>query len=145
VLLRGPAELDGEQVVEVGAEQGAIALASVLGGESLTLLEPAIRDVPSAPDVLASLAPATSAYRHGDAAAAVDLFLQSVGGADYRGPLDGVPPDAFATAVARADVFFGAEMPIVAGCSFGPQNPADLGHRLVQFFARSRTPAPSGG
>lgn len=162
--------------------------------ETLTLLEPAIRDVPSAPEVLASLAPAIAAYRSGDAAAAVDLFLRSVGGDDYRHYVDRALPGSFDVSVGRADVFFQAEMPIVARWSFDAadardvsqpvlnvvgelsaqrfvegadlvqtwfpaaerfalpgaghlmmvQNATDLGRRLVDFFARSRTPARSG-
>ncbi|HEY7072970.1 MAG TPA: alpha/beta hydrolase [Acidimicrobiales bacterium] len=87
---------------------------------SLALLEPAIRNVPSAPEVLASLGPAIAAYRRGDIPAAVDGFCQSVAGADYRTHLDRAVPTAFDTAVSRADLFFRAEMPVVQDWSFGP-------------------------
>jgi pimeloyl-ACP methyl ester carboxylesterase len=87
---------------------------------SLTLLEPAIRDVPSAPEVMASLGPAIAAYRRGDHAAAVDGFLQSVAGPDYRTVLDRALPGALDTSVGLADLFFQAEMPVVARWTFGP-------------------------
>lgn len=87
---------------------------------SLSLLEPAIRDVPSAPEVLASLAPAIAAYRRGDASAAVDGFLQSVAGPDYRTHLDRALPAALDSSIGRADLFFQAEMPVVQHWTFGP-------------------------
>jgi len=93
---------------------------------SLALLEPAIRNVPSAPEVLASLGPAIAAYRHGDIPAAVDGFCQSVAGTGYRAHLDRAVPAAFATAVGVADLFFGAEMPVVQDWSFGPAEAREI-------------------
>lgn len=99
----------------------ALALATVEArrARSIALLEPAIREVPSAELVLAGLRPVFAAYRAGDKAAAVDGFLRTVCGDDYRAPLNRVLPDAFSTAVAEADLFFQAEIPAVQQFSFG--------------------------
>ncbi len=87
---------------------------------SVSLLEPAARGVSSSERVVAALQPVIAAYRGGDREAAVDGFLRTVGGDDYRTVLDSVLPDAFGEAVAQADVFFQVEMPAVARWSFGP-------------------------
>src|SRR5262245_33857689 len=107
---------------------------------SLTLLEPAIRDVPSAPEVLASLAPAIAAYRRGDAAAAVDGFLQSVAGGDYRTHLDRALPRALDTSIGRADLFFQAEMPVVQHWSFGPDDARDVTQPVLNVVGELSVP-----
>jgi pimeloyl-ACP methyl ester carboxylesterase len=91
---------------------------------TLTLLEPAARGVSTSPEAAAALGPVFAAYRNGDRAAAVDLFLGIVCGAGYRAGLERVLPGGFATAVARADVFFQAEMPAIGGWRFGPDDAA---------------------
>jgi pimeloyl-ACP methyl ester carboxylesterase len=60
------------------------------------------------------------AYRGGDPATAMDLFLRTVGGAGYRAELEEALPGAFTTAVERADLFFRAEMPAVRDWTFEP-------------------------
>jgi pimeloyl-ACP methyl ester carboxylesterase len=86
---------------------------------SVALLEPAARGVSSAEHVLAALRPIFAAYQAGDTEAAVDGFLRHVCGDDYRAALDRVLPDAFAEALAEADLFFQAEMAAVGDFSFG--------------------------
>ena len=107
---------------------------------SLALLEPAIRDVPSAPEVLASLAPAIAAYRQGDTAAAVDGFLQSVAGADYRTHLDPALPGALATSIGRADMFFQAEMPVVQHWTFSPADAQDVSQPVLNVVGELSVP-----
>ncbi|HZM38376.1 MAG TPA: alpha/beta hydrolase [Acidimicrobiales bacterium] len=107
---------------------------------SLALLEPAIRDVPSATEVLASLGPAIVAYRRGETTAAVDGFLQSVAGPDYSTHLDRVLPGAFDTSIDRADLFFQAEMPVVQHWSFGPDEAQDVTQPVLNVVGELSVP-----
>lgn len=109
----------------VGHSYGAlVALELAMGWparvRSVSLLEPAARGVSSSERVVAALQPVIAAYRAGDREAAVDGFLKTVGGEDYRVILDRALPGAFAVALAEADTFFRVEMPAVAQWSFGP-------------------------
>lgn len=109
----------------VGHSYGALvalglAMAEPVRVQSIALLEPAIRAIPSADEVLAALQPVIAAYRAGDTSAAMDGFLRTVCGDDYRPALDRVLPSAFGTALAEADLFFQAEMPAVREFDFGP-------------------------
>ena len=86
----------------------------------MALLEPATRGISSSDAVAAALEPVIAAYRSGDSAGAVDGFLRHVCGDGYRETLERVLPDAFAEALAEADLFFEAEMPAVQRFAFGP-------------------------
>jgi pimeloyl-ACP methyl ester carboxylesterase len=57
-------------------------------------------------------------YEAGNATEAVDRFLQTVMGTQYRGLLDRLLPGAFAQAVADADTFFRIERPALEQWSF---------------------------
>jgi pimeloyl-ACP methyl ester carboxylesterase len=107
---------------------------------SLALLEPAIRDVPSAPEVLASLAPAIAAYRRGDTAAAVDGFLQSVAGADYRTHLAQELPGSLDTSISRADLFFQGEMPVVQHWTFGSAEAGGITQPVLNVLGELSVP-----
>lgn len=76
---------------------------------SLALLETALLVVPSGPFA----GEAVRAYRAGDAATAVDVWLRGVCGPGYRSTLDRVLPGAFEQAVADAGTFFGQELPAI--------------------------------
>jgi hypothetical protein len=88
-------------------------------------------------------------YRAGDTAAAVDAFLRTVCGEDYRATLERAVPDAFAIAVGEADQFFQAEMPAVRQFSFGPDEARRiraprhrLGKRTTRRSPHRSAPAP---
>ena len=87
---------------------------------SMALLEPAARGVSSSAEIAAALEPVIAAYRSGDTAGAVDGFLRHVCGEGYRTVLDQAVPEAFAEALAEADLFFQSEMAAVQQFSFGP-------------------------
>ena len=89
---------------------------------SVALLEPAARGISSSEHVVAALRPVIAAYKSGDTARAVDLFLRHVCGDGYRGVLERVLPGAFDEALGEADLFFQAEMPAVQQFSFGPND-----------------------
>jgi pimeloyl-ACP methyl ester carboxylesterase len=94
-----------------------LALESPEMVQSLVLMEPALPVPDLGQDRLlstrAAMAPIFEAYRAGDKARAVDGFMRSVSGPDYRAVVDRVLPGAFAQAVSDADTFFGQELPAV--------------------------------
>jgi pimeloyl-ACP methyl ester carboxylesterase len=98
---------------------GAIALQLVVDApevvHSLTLLEPALLDVPSASLLGAVLGPVLQRYEAGDKEGAADGFLRWAIGADYRGWLDRIIPGAYAQLVADADTWFAVELPALQG------------------------------
>jgi pimeloyl-ACP methyl ester carboxylesterase len=89
---------------------------------SLVLLEPALLVVPSG-----AFAPrAIERFKAGDAEAAVDIWMEGIGGPDYRAVLDRALPDAYALAVADAGTFFGQELPALRECPFGADEAARI-------------------
>ncbi len=102
---------------------------------SVSLLEPAARGISSSEQVKAALTPVITAYKSGDTAAAVDLFLSHVGGDRYREDLDRVVPDAFSEAIAEADLFFQAEMAAVQSWSFGPADAERVTQPVLNVLA----------
>jgi pimeloyl-ACP methyl ester carboxylesterase len=89
---------------------------------SLVIMEPALPVGGGPQRLLATrpaMVPAVEAFRVGDKARAVDLFMQGVSGPGYRAPLEQKLPRAFDQAVAAdADTFFGQELPAVQKWSF---------------------------
>lgn len=83
---------------------------------SLTLMEPALRAVPSPPEVPQAL----GLYQAGDRAAAVETFLRGTCGPHSRAVLEMAIPDAIDRAVADSGTFFGHELPALRRWSFGP-------------------------
>jgi pimeloyl-ACP methyl ester carboxylesterase len=75
---------------------GVIALQLALDApeavRSLTLLEPALLQVPSGAALLEALGPSVQMYEAGNRAGAVDAFLQTVCGKTYRGTADKILP-----------------------------------------------------
>jgi pimeloyl-ACP methyl ester carboxylesterase len=87
---------------------------------SLTLMEPALMPVPSRAAWGKSVAvPAVEAYRAGDRATAVDLWMRGVAGEGWREPMDRALPGAFEQALADAPTFFEQELPAVQTWPFG--------------------------
>lgn len=129
----------------VGHSYGAIvALQLALDApdrvRTLTLLEPAARGASASPEAAAALGPVFAAYRRGDTAGAVDLFLGIVCGPGYRADLERILPGGFATAVARADVFFQAEMPAIGGWSFGSADAAEVAAPVLNVRGTDTAP-----
>lgn len=111
---------------------GAIALQLALDTpeavHSLALLEPALMNVPSAPKLMEAIGPVVQMYEAGNRSGAIDSFLQTVLGPDYRIVLDRALPGAFAQAVTDAETFFRFEIPALEQWSF---TQADAG-RITQ-------------
>jgi pimeloyl-ACP methyl ester carboxylesterase len=124
----------------VGHSSGAdialqLALDDPQAVRSLALLETALPAVPTGPFA----GEAIQRYESGDPAAAVDLWMRGVAGADYRAAMDHALPGAMDQAVADADTFFGQELPAVRAWSFGPGDAARIAQPVLAVLgARSR-------
>lgn len=105
---------------------GVIALQLTLDApeavRSLTLLEPALLEVPSGAALFEALGPSVQKYEAGDKAGAVDSFLRAACGKDYRRAVDTQIPGAFGQAAADADAFFTGELPAVGEWTFSRED-----------------------
>jgi pimeloyl-ACP methyl ester carboxylesterase len=99
---------------------------------SLALLETALLVVPSGPFA----GEAVRAYRAGDAATAVDVWLRGVCGPGYRSTLDRALPGAFEQAVSDAGTFFGQELPAIREWPFD----AAAAARVTQSVSHNSPP-----
>ena len=101
---------------------GAIALQLALDSpqivHSLSLLEPALLIVPSTQQFMEAMGPVIQMYEAGNKRGAVDSFLQTVMGLEYRNVLDRVLPGGFEQAANDADTFFRIELPALQQWSF---------------------------
>ena len=96
---------------------------------SLSLLEPSLFSVPSAPSLLERAAPSVQAYSDGHHEKAVTDFLTLVSGlepAACRAVLDEHVPGAITQAIADADTFFGIELPSLGTWAFGAEQAATI-------------------
>jgi pimeloyl-ACP methyl ester carboxylesterase len=111
---------------------------------SLTLMEPALMPVPSRAAWGKSAAmPAVEAYRAGDRATAVDLWMRGVAGDGWREPMDRALPGAFDQAVADAPTFFEQELPAVQTWAFGEDEARRVTHPVLAVIgARSPEVSP---
>jgi pimeloyl-ACP methyl ester carboxylesterase len=107
---------------------------------SAALLEPAARAGAGSEQIAAAMEPVTAAYRSGDRARAVDLFLQAVCGPDYREPLERAVPGALDDAVRWADLFFQAEMPAVRQFRFGAEEAARVAAPVLDVLGSRSAP-----
>ena len=110
---------------------GVIALQLALGApdavRSLSLLEPALLDVPSGPQISEQIErTAVRLYQAGDQAAAVDAFLQAACGPTYRAAVDNVLPGAMTQAIADADTFFRVDFPAIGEWAFRREDAARI-------------------
>ena len=109
---------------------GAIALQLALDApeavRSLTVLEPALLDVPSGAALFELLGPSIQVHEAGDKAGAVDSFLRAVCGKDYRRVVETQLPGALDQAAADADAFFTNEFPAVGGWAFTREDAARI-------------------
>ena len=121
-----------------------LALDDPTAVRSLTLLEPALMDVPSRARWGRAVAvPAVERYREGDRAGAVDMWMRGVAGERYRAVLDRVLPGAFEQAVADAPTFFEQELPAVQQWQFGQADARRVTQpALAVLGGRSREVSP---
>ena len=124
---------------------GAIALQLSLdnpgAAHSLSLLEPALMMVPSAPQFFEAIGPIIAAYKRADPSAAIDGFAQAVGGPNYRAALGKVlPPGWFEQAVADADKFFQVELPALGEWQFSAELAAALTQPVLAVLGADSAP-----
>jgi pimeloyl-ACP methyl ester carboxylesterase len=84
---------------------------------TLSLLEPALIDVPTGAHLMEKFPSFFQAYQSGDKTGAVNGFLTAVCGDAYKDALDAMP-GSFEQAVADSDTFFAAEFPTFPMFSF---------------------------
>jgi pimeloyl-ACP methyl ester carboxylesterase len=84
---------------------------------TLSLLEPALIDVPGGAHLLEKFPSFFQAYQSGDKAGAVNSFLSAVCGDAYKDSLNAVP-GSFEQAVSDSDTFFASEFPTFPMWSF---------------------------
>lgn len=105
---------------------GVIALQLALDApeavRSLTLLEPALLEVPSGAAFFEAVGPAVQMYEAGDKAGAVDTFLRAACGKDYRRAVEAQMPGALEQAAADADAFFTGELAAVGEWTFSRES-----------------------
>jgi len=124
-------ELDAVPAHVVGHSSGAVigiqlALDAPDAVRSLTLLEPALLDVPSGAALVEALGGSVPMYESGDKAGAVDAFLREVCGKDYRRTIETKLPGAMEQAAADADAFFTGEFPAIAEWQFTKEDAARI-------------------
>jgi len=114
---------------------GAIALQLALDApeavRSLSLLEPALFDVPSFVQLSEQIERTAQIYEAGDKAGAVDAFLEAVCGREYRAALDRRLPGAFEQAVTDAGTFFDVELPALGEWTFSREDAARINHPVL--------------
>jgi pimeloyl-ACP methyl ester carboxylesterase len=104
---------------------------------TLSLLEPSLFSVPSAPALFERAAPALEAYQRGDHATAVSRFLTVVSGLDWemcRGVIEEHVPGGVTAAIRDADTFFGVELPAVGAWEFGAEHAAVVGQPVLSVL-----------
>jgi pimeloyl-ACP methyl ester carboxylesterase len=108
-----------------------LALESPEAVRSISLLEPALLNVPSGEQAGAVLGRSAAIYEAGDKAAAVDDFMQAVCGNHYRAALDARAPGAFQQAVTDADTFWGVELPALQTWAFTREDASRLSQPVL--------------
>jgi pimeloyl-ACP methyl ester carboxylesterase len=108
---------------------------------TLILLELSLLSVPSGAAFFEQVGPAFEAYRGGDHAAALAVFMGAVSGLDWatcRALLEDRVPGAVAQTIRDADTFFGIELPALAEWAFGAEQAAAI-HRPVLSLRGAET------
>ncbi|HTJ35561.1 MAG TPA: alpha/beta hydrolase [Dactylosporangium sp.] len=107
---------------------GTVAIEAALAApervRSLILVEPTLREVPSADQFLEQMAPVMDRYRAGDAAGAVTATLAWLDTEHWPELLATVGPDAYEQAVRDTGFFYRSERPSLEDWTFSPQRAA---------------------
>lgn len=107
---------------------------------SLALLEPALVGViPNSAEFMAGMAPVVKTYQQGDKRGAVEAFLSSVAGPDYRGMFDGLP-GSFEMALADGDNFFRVELPAIGEWRFTRDDAKRIRHPVLAILGAASAP-----
>jgi len=125
--------LDIERAHIVGhSSGGVIALQLALDApelvHSLTLLEPALMQVPSAPGFFEAVAPAVAKYSQGDGRGAIHAFIGMMAGENWRDDIARMVPGGPEQADKDVATFFEVELQAVGGWTFNQE----LARQIVQ-------------
>ncbi len=99
--------------------------------QTLTLLEPTFVSLPQGQAFVQGAGPVFEAYRSGDHAGAIAMFVSAASGLDWetcRALLEEHVPGVVTQAIKDADTFFGIEVPSLVTWEFGAEQAAAL-HR----------------
>lgn len=110
---------------------------------TLVLLEPALLSVPSGEAFLQAAAPVFEAYRSGDHAGALAMFMSAVSGLDWprcHALFEERVPGAVAQAVRDADTFFGVELPALSDWPFGAEHAAAIEQPVLSVVGTETEP-----
>lgn len=128
---------------------GAIAVQLALEAprlvHSLVLLEPAVM----ADDVRAAFqtgaAPVVEAYRSGDVAKALDLWMSAVSAADWRSVVANTVPGAVEQAEKDAGTFFDVEFPTIPDWRFDPERTRRISQPVLYVLGGESGPLFEAG
>ena len=111
-----------------------VAIANPEAVRSLTLLEPALLDIPCAAPLLEKAGASVPVYEAGDKASAVDVFLREVCGAEYKAAVDRAIPGALDQAARDAATFFEGEFPAAAEWALTREEAARFGKPVLSVL-----------
>ena len=116
--------LGHDRVHVIGHSSGAVIALELAARHpqrvrSLGLLEPAVLLGPGGAAFAAAVAPLVERYERGDAAGAVEGFLELVGSERWRDTIEDAAPGAIDQAIRDASTFFERELPSAAAWNFG--------------------------
>ena len=107
---------------------------------SLVLLEPAIMPADTAAVFIEESAPLLAAYRSGDAAKAVDLFLSMVCGPDWRTEVANTVPGGPEQAEKDAATFFEVEFPALQEWVFDSDQASRISQPVLSVIGSESRP-----
>lgn len=111
--------------------------------QSLVLLEPPMKEAPTAGAFFEKAGPAVAAYGAGDREGAMSTFLGVVGGLDWpacRTVIDRSVPGGVARAIAQADAFFGSYLPAINAWTFGRGDAARIPQPVLSVVGTDSDP-----
>ena len=112
---------------------------------TLALLEPTLVSLPRGEAFLTQAAPVFEAYRGGDHAGAVAMFVAAGSGLDWetcRTLLEERIPGVVAQSIKDADTFFGIELPALTEWAFGAEQAARLNQPVLSMLGSETQPQP---
>jgi 3-oxoadipate enol-lactonase len=102
---------------------------------SLVLLEAALLNVPSGPELMGEIGPAFEQFAAGSKTEAVDTFMSAVSDAQWRENTTNVlGSDAVDQAIRDADTFFAVEIPAIMTWSFGADEAGSIGCPVLYVY-----------
>ncbi|MFR9801428.1 alpha/beta fold hydrolase [Pseudonocardia sp. RS010] len=121
---------------------GAVALQLAVDAPdvvtTLTVFEPGLLAVPSGPSFFEQVAPIFQLYERGERVAAVNAFMTTVAGADWRSNVDRTVPGGAAQAEKDAATLFESDLPSIGAWRFDAEQAATL-RQPVRYVLGSDT------